>query len=84
MRYIGSWDYAWLVDDLKIVEQPAYDLRSLAPFVAGTNNIGLEYGKFINWIYWNCSYSEINFVTTMIYLVAMEMDNPFGDDGKLF
>ena len=45
MRYIGSWDYAWLVDDLKIVEQPAYDLRSLAPFVAGTNNIGLEYGK---------------------------------------
>lgn len=45
MRYIGSWDYAWLVDDLKIVEQPAYDLRSLAPFVAGTNNLGLEYGK---------------------------------------
>jgi len=45
LRYIGSWDYAWLVDDLKIVEQPAYDLRSLAPFVAGTNNIGLEYGK---------------------------------------
>ncbi len=45
MRYIGSWDYAWLVDDLKIVEQPAYDLRSLSPFVAGTNNLGLEYGK---------------------------------------
>jgi len=45
LRYIGSLDYAWLVDDLKIVEQPAYDLRSLAPFVAGTNNIGLEYGK---------------------------------------
>jgi hypothetical protein len=45
LRYIGSWDYAWLVDDLKIVEQPAYDLRSLSPFVAGTNNLGLEYGK---------------------------------------
>jgi hypothetical protein len=30
---------------LKIVEQPAYDLRSLSPFVAGTNNLGLEYGK---------------------------------------
>ena len=45
LRYIGSWDYAWLVDDLKIVEQPAYDLRSLAPFVAGTNNLGIEYGK---------------------------------------
>jgi hypothetical protein len=45
LRYIGSWDYAWLVDDLKIVEQPAFDLRSLAPFVAGTNNLGIEYGK---------------------------------------
>ncbi len=45
LRYIGAWDYAWLVDDLKIVEQPAYDLRSLTPFVAGTNNIGIEYGK---------------------------------------
>jgi hypothetical protein len=45
LRYIGSWDYAWLVDDLKIIEQPAYDLRSLSPFVAGTNNEGLEYGK---------------------------------------
>jgi hypothetical protein len=45
LRYIGSWDYLWLVDDLKIVEQPAYDLRSLSPFVAGTNNLGIEYGK---------------------------------------
>ena len=45
LRYIGAWDYAWLVDDLKIVEQPAYDLRSLTPFVAGTNNLGIEYGK---------------------------------------
>ena len=30
---------------MKIVEQPAYDLRSLAPFVVGTNNEGIEYGK---------------------------------------
>jgi hypothetical protein len=45
LRYIGAWDYAWLVDDLKIIEQPPYDLRSLTPFVAGTNNIGIEYGK---------------------------------------
>ena len=45
LRYIGAWDYAWLVDDVKIVEQPAYDLRSLTPFVAGTNNLGIEYGK---------------------------------------
>ena len=45
LRYIGAWDYAWLVDDLKIIEQPAFDLRSSAPFVVGTNNIGIEYGK---------------------------------------
>jgi len=45
LRYIGSWDYAWLVDDVKIVEQPATDLRSLSPYFAGTNNEGIEYGK---------------------------------------
>jgi hypothetical protein len=45
LRYIGSWDYAWLVDDIKIVEQPATDLRSLFPYVVGTNNEGIEYGK---------------------------------------
>ena len=45
LRYIGSWDYAWLVDDVKIVEQPATDLRSLFPYVVGTNNEGIEYGK---------------------------------------
>lgn len=45
LRYIGSWDYAWLVDDLKIVEQPANDVRSISPFFAGTNNEGIEYGR---------------------------------------
>jgi hypothetical protein len=45
LRYIGSWDYAWLVDDLKIIEQPANDVRSISPFFAGTNNEGIEYGR---------------------------------------
>lgn len=45
LRYIGSWDYAWLVDDLKIIEQPANDIRSINPFYAGTNNEGIEYGR---------------------------------------
>lgn len=45
LRYIGSWDYAWLVDDLKIIEQPANDVRSISPFYAGTNNEGIEYGR---------------------------------------
>jgi hypothetical protein len=45
LRYIGSWDYAWLVDDLKIIEQPSNDVRSISPFYAGTNNEGIEYGR---------------------------------------
>lgn len=45
LRYIGSWDYAWLVDDLKIIEQPANDIRSISPFFVGTNNEGIEYGR---------------------------------------
>jgi hypothetical protein len=45
LRYIGSWDYAWLVDDLKIIEQPANDVRSISPYYAGTNNEGIEYGR---------------------------------------
>jgi hypothetical protein len=45
LRYIGSWDYLWLVDDVKFIEQPANDLRSLSPYFAGTNNEGIEYGK---------------------------------------
>jgi hypothetical protein len=45
LRYIGSWDYAWLVDDLKVVEQPANDILSISPFYAGTNNEGIEYGR---------------------------------------
>ena len=43
LRYIGSWDYAWLVDDLKIIEQPANDVRSISPFFAGTNNEEIKY-----------------------------------------
>ena len=45
LRYIGSWDYLWLVDDVKFIEQPANDLRSLSPYFVGTNNEGIEYGK---------------------------------------
>jgi hypothetical protein len=45
LRYKGSWDYAWLVDDLKIIEQPANDVRSISPFYSGTNNEGIEYGR---------------------------------------
>jgi hypothetical protein len=45
LRYIGAWDYAWLVDDLKIIEQPANDIRSISPFFVGTNNEGIEYGR---------------------------------------
>ncbi|MFO0495402.1 MAG: T9SS type A sorting domain-containing protein [Flavobacteriia bacterium] len=45
LRYKGSWDYAWLVDDLKIIEQPLNDIQSLPSYFAGTNNEGIEYGR---------------------------------------
>jgi hypothetical protein len=45
LRYIGSWDYLWAVDDLKIIEQPSNDIRSISPFYVGTNNEGIEYGR---------------------------------------
>jgi len=44
-RYIGSWDYAWLVDDIAIIEQPINDIQSTYTYIAGTTNEGLEYGK---------------------------------------
>ena len=44
-RYIGSWDYAWLVDDVKISELPNDDIRALPVYFAGINNQGIEYGR---------------------------------------
>jgi hypothetical protein len=44
-RYIGSWDYAWLVDDVKITEQPNDDVRAFPVYFAGVNNLGIEYGR---------------------------------------
>ena len=44
-RYIGSWDYAWMVDDIAIIEQPINDLQSTYAYITGTANEGLEYGK---------------------------------------
>ena len=45
LRYVGSWDYAWLVDDLKIIEQPSNDIQITAAYIAGQNNLGTEYGR---------------------------------------
>lgn len=45
LRYVGSWDYAWMVDDLKIIEQPANDIQLLSGYIAGVNNLGTEYGR---------------------------------------
>jgi hypothetical protein len=44
-RYIGSWDYAWMIDDVKIIEQPADDVKNSYAYIAGINNEGLEYGR---------------------------------------
>ena len=44
-NYKGSWDYAWMIDDIKIVDQPLNDIVNNAPVFVGTNNEGIEYGR---------------------------------------
>lgn len=44
-RYIGSWDYAWMVDDVKIIDQPADDIKNSYAYISGVNNEGVEYGR---------------------------------------
>ncbi|MEN9998345.1 MAG: hypothetical protein RI922_1335 [Bacteroidota bacterium] len=44
-RYIGSWDYAWMVDDVRIIDQPADDVKNSYAYIAGVNNEGIEYGR---------------------------------------
>ena len=44
-HWTGTWGYAWFVDDVNIIEQPADDVINQSVFVAGTNNEGLEYGR---------------------------------------
>lgn len=44
-NYKGSWDYAWMVDDVSIIEQPADDLKALTANVVGASNVGIYYGR---------------------------------------
>lgn len=44
-NYKGSWDYAWMIDDIKIIDQPLNDIVNYAPVFVGTNNEGVEYGR---------------------------------------
>ncbi len=44
-NYIGSWDYAWMVDDVAIIEQPNNDIQNVYAYIVGVNNLGVEYGR---------------------------------------
>jgi hypothetical protein len=44
-NYKGSWDYAWMIDDIKIIDQPLNDIINNGPIFVGTNNEGIEYGR---------------------------------------
>lgn len=45
-RFVGSWEYAWMVDDVKLVVPPADDIRALPVYFFGANNLGgVEYGR---------------------------------------
>lgn len=43
-HWTGTWGYAWFVDDVKIVEQPANDLVTESAFMTH-NGSGDEYGR---------------------------------------
>ncbi|WKZ66274.1 MAG: T9SS type A sorting domain-containing protein [Flavobacteriales bacterium] len=42
--FVGIWGYTWYVDDVKVLEQPAYDLVLQNGFLSHTGN-GEEYGR---------------------------------------
>jgi len=44
-RYIGGWDYAWMVDDVVILEQLTDDLKLNFSLVTHLPGTGLEYGR---------------------------------------
>jgi hypothetical protein len=43
-HWTGTWGYAWFVDDVKVVEQPANDLVTEYAFISH-NGTGDEYGR---------------------------------------
>ena len=43
-HWTGTWGYAWFIDDVKVIEQPANDLVVNSSFVSHTNG-GEEYGR---------------------------------------
>ena len=45
LRYKGSWDYAWMVDNISITTQPDYDIQTITAYISGENNSGVEYGR---------------------------------------
>ena len=44
-HWTGTWGYAWFVDDVNIIEQPADDIQTTSAWISGVNNGGKEYGK---------------------------------------
>ncbi len=42
--WAGEWGYSWFVDDVKVIEQPAYELIMEDGFLSSTGN-GEEYGR---------------------------------------
>jgi hypothetical protein len=46
-HWTGTWGYAWFVDDVKILPQPAADIEMQAAYVSH-NGTGYEYGRIPN------------------------------------
>lgn len=43
-HWTGTWGYAWFIDDVKVIEQPANDLVVNSSYISHTNG-GEEYGR---------------------------------------
>lgn len=47
-RWVGSWGYAWMVDDLEVIEIPGYDV-STAGYVSYTNEANTNLYEYGAW-----------------------------------
>lgn len=89
-HWTGTWGYAWFVDDIAIIEQPADDIQILSAWIAGENNGNVEYGKNpinqldANWVIGAQVYNfGINDQTNVIMTADFTTFNSMGTDALL-
>lgn len=81
-HWTGTWGYAWFVDDVKILEQPANDLASTSAYIShdGTGN---EYGRIpqsqlLSDFYVGGSFDNIGSAVQNNVVAIMSFEGPSG------